>query len=129
MNSPTPEPKSMQNEVNLCKSCNTAKHLNQEGLCGRCAPEPELNVEAAVRDILRLRVLGELNHMVWATTDQKVDAMLALLQQVSDQRVKAYAADLKQFNGAYIGIGGRRVDKMVHHDIIDRKLAEHLTHE
>lgn len=91
----------MQNEVNLCKSCNTAKHLNQEGLCGRCAPEPELNVEAAVRDILRLRVLGELNHMVWATTDQKVDAMLALLQQVSDQRVKALGPYLRHDTGCW----------------------------
>lgn len=24
-------------EINLCKQCNTAKHLNAEGLCGRCA--------------------------------------------------------------------------------------------
>jgi hypothetical protein len=53
----------------------------------------------------------------------------ALIQQVSDQRLKAFAATLKQFNGAYIGIDGRRVEKMLHHDIIDQKLKEHLSHE
>lgn len=30
---------------------------------------------------------------------------------------------LLQYNGAYIGIGGKRVDNMVHHDVIKQELA------
>lgn len=32
-------------EVNLCKGCNTMKHTNTDGLCGRCAGKPEAEPE------------------------------------------------------------------------------------
>lgn len=38
--------------------------------------------------------------------------------------VEAFAMDLKLTHGAAIGIDGRRIDNMVHHTIIDERLAK-----
>lgn len=42
-------------------------------------------------------------------------AWIAERQQAA---VQAFANRLLQYNGAYIGIDGKRVDNMVHHDVI-----------
>lgn len=39
------------------------------------------------------------------------------------ERAIAELVALKQYNGAYIGIGGKRVDHMVHHSVIDGRIA------
>lgn len=33
------------NELNLCKGCNTIKHLDADGYCGRCAKPKVLTRE------------------------------------------------------------------------------------
>jgi hypothetical protein len=45
-------------EVDLCKGCNTAKHVNADGLCGRCAPHPEATPDDELESFLR----SEISH-------------------------------------------------------------------
>lgn len=149
----TREPEYNMDEIALCKGCNTAKHLDQHGLCGRCAPEPkqpdlyhkptiddalkparaipepkkcptcrdkgmttfavtsqgttahdvacpnsrhtpepELNVEAAYPDAMELLVAAKKGGMHGAYA---YGLLHALIQQVSDQRMREFVALLK----------------------------------
>lgn len=55
---------------------------------------------------------------------QVLDQIMCLIaEEVRGARI-AELEGLKQYCGAYIGIGGRRVDNMLHHDVIDARLAE-----
>lgn len=116
------------------------------------SPEPELNVEAESLIPAEAGIPSPSMHNEMTFEQQKeVTTILenyrrnpsnsnkfrfelfayidALIQQVSDQRVREFAARLKQYNGAYIGINGRRVGNMVHHTIIDQNLEYYLSHK
>lgn len=103
-------------------------------------PEPELNVGAELpRMQYKLladpvqRVLVETGgeplavlHLTAAIMEAQRPVILAFLQQVSDQRVGAFAARLK--TKAVMGRAGEKPDPWVH-KIIDQTLADHLSHK
>jgi ribosomal protein L4 len=54
-----------------------------------------------------------------AFTSQLMSLIDTYTAQQSLIRAKEELEKLKQYNGAYIGIDGKRVDNMVHHTVID----------
>lgn len=51
------------------------------------------------------------------------DDLLALLRRREVEGKITALSKLLEYNGAYIGISGKRVDNMVHHDVIRQELA------
>lgn len=63
------------------------------------------------------------------TMSRWLDEAMALINTQAEERatarVKAFAEELKKYNGAYINMNGRRVDNMVHHQVIDEVLTKY----
>lgn len=55
------------NELNLCKGCNTMKHLDADGYCGRCV----------TTDMTYKKLQEQLNSLLWShaklDTDVRID--------------------------------------------------------
>lgn len=80
------------------------------------------------KDELRKAIVWELNthHTVPKGTDIgefEANRIMPLIDRYAEQRVREALVQLKQYNGAYIGIDGRRVEKMVSHTVIDEMLG------
>lgn len=93
-------------------------------------PNTAIEAELEITDILREFKLETDGQNCWY--DELVNAKAAIRVLINTQaeeranaRVKAFAEELKKYNGAYIGIGGRRVDNMVHHQVIDEVLTKY----
>ena len=56
--------------------------------------------------------------------NQAIVESRAAMERYALSVAKTELEKLQQYNGAYIGMGGKRVDKMVHHQVIDEVIAD-----
>lgn len=89
-NPQSPEPKYSPDEVDLCKGCNTMKHLAANGLCGRCQPKPsdELEMHDKLVDLRHKRDMHLMDE------DEYTAAVLALIAAERLRAVEEFAGSL-----------------------------------
>lgn len=92
----------------------------------------KLNPDKEVKRVLdRVAPTNKLRDIIWAEwggrngNSKSGKGIEAIEAYIADRETKARIDELerlKQWNGSYIGIGGKRVDNMLHHDVIDNRI-------
>lgn len=101
MNHTQPTPHS--DEIDLCKGCGTMKHLNSDGLCGRCTPHSDKELESLldehaiwyIRRTIKLMQEGKEPSFVTGTNKQDEKSKQALLQW-SDRRAEKLVVEARK---------------------------------
>lgn len=72
-----------KDEINLCKGCNTMKHLNADGLCGRCV-SADKNLREQIIEICRYSRPDSFSYYhdrAGDVVDDRIDALMELFTQ------------------------------------------------
>lgn len=72
-------------EVKLCTGCNTAKHLDSEGFCGRCAKRRKVTYITGSLQLLTMSPYSSLDETDEDNCENAVDEVMVLLKNERDK--------------------------------------------